>query len=584
MEGLRMKKTRILFSLLALSLVVTGCKNTPSGSVSKTSDTSVTTEGSAPTINGVLDEVSINLGESWNALAGVTATDDTDGDLTAFIEISSIPAIVNNDGVLTPEERGDYFITYSVTNSLNLTTEAYTTLTVLAAKPTERLFREFELSQTKSFDQNGWELVTTGAGVATIDDSQNALIVEIETHSSEPSDIKLVKEGLAFEASTNYILKFHTSVTAFNFTLELYNGETLAKSVPLNFDSAQGIHLATFTVEEAISDAKLAILLSGSANETLPYVVLYLINLLMEDTSGEGNVLLDENFLSAESWGKTTFDGASATLTVADEALSLDMSYASNNNPWTLNLFRNTGQRILRNEMYKVIIDIETEKNQFYELCIEDSRLDWQVRAGFKDGTLTAGTSTIEFTFKASIAIDNVFIKLALGRGSAATNVIKLTRFTFLSMSTVVDSADFTAIYSKVPWILSHDGDGDGSVTTTATSLIYNITAFGNVDWHNKIAFEGITLPANASYKFTYSLKGSTPGKVQFIVNRQGEWNPLINVTQEFTNEAVTYTFEIPQKLFSETKVDIFFQFGGFSENIAPMTIELSEVKIWELV
>jgi hypothetical protein len=584
MEGLRMKKTRILFSLLALSLVVTGCKNTPSGSVSKTSDTSVTTEGSAPTINGVLDEVSINLGESWNALAGVTATDDTDGDLTAFIEISSIPAIVNNDGVLTPEERGDYFITYSVTNSLNLTTEAYTTLTVLAAKPTERLFREFELSQTKSFDQNGWELVTTGAGVATIDDSQNALIVEIETHSSEPSDIKLVKEGLAFEASTNYILKFHTNVTEFNFTLELYNGETLTKSVPLNFDSAQGIHLATFTVEEAISDAKLAILLSGSANETLPYVVLYLINLLMEDTSGEGNVLLDENFLSAESWGKTTFDGASATLTVADGALSLDMSYASNNNPWTLNLFRNTGQRILRNEMYKVIIDIETEKNQFYELCIEDSRLDWQVRAGFKDGTLTAGTSTIEFTFKASIAIDNVFIKLALGRGSAATNVIKLTRFTFLSMSTVVDSADFTAIYSKVPWILSHDGDGDGSVTTTATSLIYNITAFGNVDWHNKIAFEGITLPANASYKFTYSLKGSTPGKVQFIVNRQGEWNPLINVTQEFTNEAVTYTFEIPQKLFSETKVDIFFQFGGFSENIAPMTIELSEVKIWELV
>lgn len=579
-----MKKTRILFSLLALSLVVTGCKNTPSGSVSKTNDTSVTTEGSAPTINGVLDEVSINLGESWNALAGVTATDDTDGDLTAFIEISSIPAIVNNDGVLTPEERGDYFITYSVTNSLNLTTEAYTTLTVLAAKPTERLFREFELSQTKSFDQNGWELVTTGAGVATIDDSQNALIVEIETHSSEPSDIKLVKEGLAFEASTNYILKFHTNVTEFNFTLELYNGETLTKSVPLNFDSAQGIHLATFTVEEAISDAKLTILLSGSANETLPYVVLYLINLLMEDTSGEGNVLLDENFLSAESWGKTTFDGASATLTVADGALLLDMSYASNNNPWTLNLFRNTGQRILRNEMYKVIIDIETEKNQFYELCIEDSRLDWQVRAGFKDGTLTAGTSTIEFTFKASIAIDNVFIKLALGRGSAATNVIKLTRFTFLSMSTVVDSADFTAIYSKVPWILSHDGDGDGSVTTTATSLIYNITAFGNVDWHNKIAFEGITLPANASYKFTYSLKGSTPGKVQFIVNRQGEWNPLINVTQEFTNEAVTYTFEIPQKLFSETKVDIFFQFGGFSENIAPMTIELSEVKIWELV
>ena len=59
-------------------------------------------------------------------------------------------------------------------------------MTVLAAKPTERLFREFELSQTKSFDQNGWELVTTGAGVATIDDSQNALIVEIETHSSEP--------------------------------------------------------------------------------------------------------------------------------------------------------------------------------------------------------------------------------------------------------------------------------------------------------------------------------------------------------------------------------------------------------------
>ena len=227
------------------------------------------------------------------------------------------------------------------------------------------------------------------------------------------------------------------------------------------------------------------------------------------------------------------------------------MSYASNNNPCTLNLFRNTGQRILRNEMYKVIIDIETEKINFMNYVSKTVALIGKCGQVLKMD-LTAGTSTIEFTFKASIAIDNVFIKLALGRGSRPTNVIKLTRFTFLSMSTVVDSADFTAIYSKVPWILSHDGDGDGSVTTTATSLIYNITAFGNVDWHNKIAFEGITLPANASYKFTYSLKGSTPGKVQFIVNRQGEWNPLINVTQEFTNEAVTYTFEIPQKLFSK--------------------------------
>ncbi|WP_082238886.1 glycosyl hydrolase family 18 protein [Niameybacter massiliensis] len=69
-------------------------------------------QNEAPVISGAKDKT-IVVGEAFNALAGVTAYDKEDGDLTSQIEVSG------NVDTMTPSE---YRVTYSVTDNKGLTT------------------------------------------------------------------------------------------------------------------------------------------------------------------------------------------------------------------------------------------------------------------------------------------------------------------------------------------------------------------------------------------------------------------------------------------------------------------------------
>ncbi len=78
----------------------------------------------APTLSGV-SNVEINLGDSFNKLAGVKATDKIDGDLTSKIQVT---------GSVDTQKAGSYTLSYSVTNSKGKTATAKRTVTV-KAKP-----------------------------------------------------------------------------------------------------------------------------------------------------------------------------------------------------------------------------------------------------------------------------------------------------------------------------------------------------------------------------------------------------------------------------------------------------------------
>lgn len=73
-----------------------------------------------PVISGAAD-VRIKVGDSFDPMDGVTASDAVDGDLTGDIEVS---------GSVDTQTPGDYEITYSVTNSNEQTTTVVITVTV----------------------------------------------------------------------------------------------------------------------------------------------------------------------------------------------------------------------------------------------------------------------------------------------------------------------------------------------------------------------------------------------------------------------------------------------------------------------
>ncbi|MBC1372165.1 DUF5011 domain-containing protein [Listeria booriae] len=75
----------------------------------------------APVIHG--QDVTFKAGKAFDPMAGVTASDTEDGDITSAIEITA------ND--VDPDVAGVYHVTYSVTDSDGNTTEATYTVTVL---------------------------------------------------------------------------------------------------------------------------------------------------------------------------------------------------------------------------------------------------------------------------------------------------------------------------------------------------------------------------------------------------------------------------------------------------------------------
>ena len=104
-----MKKYSRISLILALVLFLTACFGTAAAD--------------APQITGEADQT-VEAGTEFDALAGLTATDAEDGDLTAMITVEAMPDLSFRNGKTIPETAGDYELIYSVTDNDGNVTEA----------------------------------------------------------------------------------------------------------------------------------------------------------------------------------------------------------------------------------------------------------------------------------------------------------------------------------------------------------------------------------------------------------------------------------------------------------------------------
>ncbi len=165
-----MKSTRkILALLLCLAMLFSLAACDPAETPAENTD---------PAIKGVADS-SVQAGSEFDALAGVTASDAEDGDLTAKIVVTSMPELSFTNGKATPAVPGTYELNYIVKDSAGKGVKAYATLTVTrkTAEATELENMDFSANYTPN--NHGWNAYIAEGLDAKAELKQGAYVFEI---------------------------------------------------------------------------------------------------------------------------------------------------------------------------------------------------------------------------------------------------------------------------------------------------------------------------------------------------------------------------------------------------------------------
>ncbi|MBQ9923009.1 MAG: hypothetical protein IJO66_00205 [Clostridia bacterium] len=604
-----MKKLIAILLTLVMVLSVAACGG-------KTEAPVATAENQKPAISGVQD-ASVEAGQVFDALAGVTASDEEDGDLTTMITVESTPTLDFKGGKATPENAGSYELVYSVTDKAGATAEAYATLTVTKKTGEATLLKEFDFTTAKATDAHGWEAVIDGAE-ATGALKDGAFVFDITNPGDGDGAVRFVKPGFTVQAGADYKIKVWAKSTAPTYA------HFIAKNEAVEDWATFGSDVWNFRIDETMKPIEMNFTApeAGSAELRLHLGKITPNPDNPADTTPENfTVTIDkveiyeivgqevlEPLYTAEFAGSGAFveagDGAAASVAFEDGAAVVTIdSYQTEGGVWSLKAnLELPGITIEQGTKYNYSFTIAVEHAQGGEVLVESATKYHEARANFNGLGLGEGEEkVISSQFVAEASVEDPVIRMQIGNASEGVTTNKLTIKNFVfnkvggdkeTKKTIEAFAPF-GMYAenvdteKYPWQTFNGTDEDnehgvGTIWTADGSLFYRIDDGGTVDWHNKLICP-ITLPADSYFVVEIKAKADKPVSCGFFLNPQGSWDPRVSEGMDFTTEEKTFTFETKDIFITDMPCELLFQFG--SEATAALngvTIEFTSVAIYQ--
>lgn len=586
-------KLLALLLCAALLLTAAGCGG-PSG------------ENTAPQITGVMDQTVV-AGSEFDALAGVTASDAEDGDITGKIVITAMPGLSFQNGKAVPDKAGSYELVYSVEDKGGLTAEAYATLTVTRQTGEAEVYVDFDFDAAQTADSHGWEVKVADGVKASGELKQGAYVIDIADAGSGDGDIQLVKPGMELKAA-DYKVKIWAKSTKETYAHILardenvgdwatfggaYNvviGEQIAP-LELNFTSpGEG------SAELIMNLGKITPNADNPADTTPSDFSVTIDKIEIYEISGEEHQVpvYNGDMSAADSVAISAGDGASATAGAG--VFTID-SYPTDGGVWSIKADIGLGGNSIESGVkYYYSFTVKAENAQAGELLVESATQNDAARADFYSLNLAAGEeTTITHAFTAGSSVDDPVIRMQIGNPSdgVAANTLTVTGVEFgtvegdLDTAKTIDSFSVPRDADDYGWDTYNGTDEDnelgvGTVWTENGSLFYRIDQGGTTDWHNKL-YMPVTLPADSYFTVEITAKASKPVSCGFFLNPAGGWDPRVSEGIDFTTEEQTFTFDTTDTLILDMDFELLFQFG--SNDLAAMgdvTIEFGNITIWQ--
>lgn len=602
------KYLAILLSLLMLvSMFACGGNAAPSASG----------ENQKPSISGVMD-ASVEAGQSFDALAGVTASDAEDGDLTAMITVESTPSLSFVGGKATPENAGSYELVYSVTDKAGATTEAYATLTVTKKTGEAVLLKQFDFATVEATDAHGWEADIGESAKATGALKDGAFVFDIENPGDGDGAVRFVKRGFAVKGGADYKIKVWAKSTAPTYAHFIAKDETVEdwktfggdvwnaridetmRAIEMNFTAPED-----GSAELMLNLGKITPNPDNAADTTPENFAVTIDKVELYEIVGQ-EVL--EPVYTADFAGAGAFveagDGAEAAVSFTDGAAVFDITaYPTEGGVWSIKAnLELPGIVIEQGTKYNYSFDVTGEHAQGGEALLESATLYHEARANFNGLSVPEGeTVTVTGTFVAEANVSDPVIRMQIGNPNegVTSNKLVVKNFVFNKVGgdketnkTIESFAPIgkgTEYYGSeaYPWETFNGTDEDnehgvGTIWTADGSLFYRIDDGGTVDWHNKLICP-ITLPADSYFIVEIKAKATKPVSCGFFLNPQGGWDPRVSEGIDFTTEEQTFTFETTDTFIMDMGCELLFQFGSeATAALGGVTIEFTSIAIYQ--
>ena len=608
-----MKKLHSILALvlvLALALSLAACGGESGGATNG--------DNTAPTLTGVADGT-VEAGHEFDALAGVTASDAEDGDLTAQIVIDSSPALDFQNGKATPGAAGDYELTYTVTDKGGLTATAYATLTVTRATGEAVVYKDFDFGVAVEADAHGWEARVGESAEAVGELKQGAFVFDITNPGDGDGAVQLVKSGFTLEKA-DYRVKIWAKSTAPTYAHFIARDETAEEwstfgavwnvrideniaPIELNFSSeGEGsaefmLNLGKITPNPDNPDD------STPENFTVTIDKIEIYKITGEETQSP---VYTADFASGEGLTVEAGDGAEAAASFeGDAAVATITAYPTEGGVWSIKANLGLGDLAIEEGVkYYYSFTVNASNGLEGECLVESASLYHEARTHFNGLSVPAGEDTvISGSFTAERGIEDPVIRLQIGNPPAdgvTENTITFTNVEFgllegdKEVQKTIESfapigKDTAAKESGAcAWETFNGTDEDndrgvGTIWLENGSLFYRIDNGGSVDWHNKLICP-VELPSDSYFTVEITAKASKPCSCGFFLNPAGGWDPRISEGIDFTTEEQTFSFTTTDTFITDMNVELLFQFGSADlAELGEVTIEITNVTIYQM-
>ncbi len=579
-------------------------------------------DNTAPVLAGASD-VTVMAGTEVDALAGITASDDQDGDLTGLIVVEATPALEFKNGKATPESAGTYELVYSVTDKGGLTTEDYATLTVTKMQGEEEVYKDFDFSGDYAVDDHDWTVKIGDTAKATGEFRQGAIVFDIENPGEGDGEVALSKSGFEVKAA-DYLVKIWAKSTkqtyahiiardenadgwaTFGGAYNVVIGEEVAP-LELNFTSeGEGSCELMFNLGKITPNP-------DNAEDTTPTDFTVTIDKIeIYEISGEETLVAAYDAAPAEdNFTVEAGDGAEASAVFeGDTAKVVIASYPSaDGGVWSVKTDISLGDiTIEKGKKYYYSFDVNALNGQTGEVLVESKSQGWECRANFNSLAAPAGEQiTFSGIFTAEADVADPVIRMQIGNApeGAASNEIIISNIEFgtvegdKEVAKTIDSfmafgrGSANAENADLPFETFNGTDEDnekgvGVVYAENGSFFYRIDNGGTVDWHNKLicGYTGnpLTLESDAYYTIEITARAEKPVSCGFFLNPMGGWDPRISEEMDITTEFQTFRFTTTDTFITDMDFEMLFQFG--SEETSQMgenTIEFSDITIYKM-